>query len=282
MRKSKPSKAPGVKHYSALASGAMCTIDHIVARSEDHAALLVAIASRVRARRNELGFTLQEVAAVSGVSVRFLIALEGGRANVSVVTLAAVAAALETSLVTLLPSDPPRAAPAATRPLSLIGLRGAGKSTVGARAAKRLGRAFIELDEHISERAGMTAGAIFDVHGAEFYRRIEREEIERVLEHGGAPILATAGSLVTHSGTYERLLATTTVVWLKASPEDHLARVIAQGDMRPMADRKDAMADLKGILRARRALYERAHHVVDTSKLGLLRSISRVVEIARR
>lgn len=257
-------------------------VAHRMARSDDHAELLLAIAARVRARRGELGFTLQDVAGASGVSVRFLIALEGGRANVSVVTLAAVAGALETSLVGLLPSTQPDISPTAARPLALIGLRGAGKSTIGARAAKRLGRSFIEIDERISERAGMAAGAIFDVHGADFYRRIEREEIERALEAGGAPILATAGSLVTHSGTYERLLAATNVVWLKATPEDHLTRVIAQGDMRPMADRKDAMADLEGILRARRALYERAHHVVDTSKLGLARSVSRVVELGRR
>lgn len=253
-----------------------------MARADDHADLLQAIAARVRARRGELGFTLQDVATASGVSARFLIALEGGRANVSVVTLAAVASALEISLVALLPSTQPDISPTTTRPLSLIGLRGAGKSTIGARAAKRLKRTFIEIDKRISERAGMAAGAIFDVHGADFYRRIEREEIERALEAGGAPILATAGSLVTHSGTYERLLATTDVVWLKATPEDHLTRVIAQGDMRPMADRKDAMADLKSILRARRALYERAHHVVDTSKLGLARAVSRVVEIGRR
>jgi XRE family aerobic/anaerobic benzoate catabolism transcriptional regulator len=152
---------------------------------------------------------------------------------------------------------------------------------VGARAAARLGVPFIELDERIAARAGMSPGEIFDVHGVDFYRRVEREELERVLAEEPACVLATAGSLVTQSATFERLLAAARVVWLKATPQDHFSRVLAQGDTRPMRDREDAMQELEAILRARRALHERAHHIVDTSALGLSRAVSCVVRLAR-
>lgn len=241
------------------------------------------LGQRVRERRGRLGLTLRELAGQSGLSERFLVGLEGGHANVSVLRLAALAQALGTDAAGLLAGEGDRrgqAAPLLDRSLALIGLRGAGKSSIGSQVATRLGVPFIELDARIAERAGMSAGEIFELHGAQHYRKLERQELERVLAEP-ASVIATAGSLVTDHQSFERLLAGATVVHLRASAEDHFARVVAQGDTRPMANRKDAMQELRAILRARRALYERAHHVVDTSALGLPRSIDRVVKLAR-
>lgn len=226
---------------------------------------------------------MRELAEKSGVSERFLVSIETGKGNVSVVRLAEVAGALGTSASALLDeSDAPAAASAGnlSRSLVLVGLRGAGKSSIGAQAAARLGVAFVELDARIAARAGMSAGEIFDLHGAAHYRKLEREELERLLAEPPC-VIATAGSLVTDHATYEHLLSRTTVVFLKATAADHFARVVAQGDTRPMANRQDAMKELGAILRARRPLYERAQHTVDTSALGLPRSIDRVVKLAR-
>lgn len=252
--------------------------------SDRDATLLRSLGERVRARRQSLGLTVRELAAESGLSERFLVSLEGGKANVSVVRLSDVAEALGVSMAALLegPGAHDVEAPRSMlkRTVSLVGLRGAGKSSVGAQAAERLGVRFVELDGRIAQRAGMSVGEIFDLSGAAHYRKLEREELERVLIEPPC-VLATAGSLVTENATYERLRAQTTVIWLKAGAEEHFARVVAQGDTRPMSNRKDAMKELRGILRARRALYERAHAVVDTSALGLPRSIDRVVKIAQ-
>lgn len=255
---------------------------HLVRES----ALLALLGERVREERKRQGRTVRALAEASGLSERFLVSLEGGSANVSVARLAEIARALETTAADLLSVDPGRGAGESKRALAepagivaLTGLRGAGKSSVGRQAASALALPFIELDQRIADRAGMGPGEIFDLHGAAYYRRLERDELERVLTEERGAVVATAGSLVTESATYERLLGATTVVWLRASAEDHFARVLAQGDERPMAERANAMRELRAILRARRALYERAHHVVDTSKLGLPRSIDRVVRI---
>jgi XRE family aerobic/anaerobic benzoate catabolism transcriptional regulator len=271
----------------------MPTVSGRAPRSIDDAearALLLGLGERVRAERRRIGLTMRELAEGSGISERFLVALEGGTANVSVLRLAEVARSLGTSAAELLggagdeaPSHALGARIAAHAPskVALVGLRGAGKSSIGKQAAERLRMSFVELDERVAERAGLALGEIFDQHGPAYYRRLERDELDRWLADDTAGIVATSGGLVTDHVAYERLLAGATVVWLKASPEDHFARVVAQGDFRPMRDRKDAMKELRGILRARRALYERAHQVVDTSKLGLPRSIDRVVKLAR-
>jgi XRE family aerobic/anaerobic benzoate catabolism transcriptional regulator len=253
-------------------------------------ALLGALGAVVRALRAERGLTLRQLAERSGISERFLSDLEAGKANVSILRLADVARALGVAAADLVgaaerggSAGAPRAGREARRGIvALLGLRGAGKSTIGARAAQRLGVPFVELDLRITERAGMSPGEIFDIHGAAYYRRLERAELDRILASGGPAIVATAGSLVTEHATFEALLAGATTVWLKASAEDHYARVLAQGDTRPMANRKDAMHELKTLLRARRALYERAHHVVDTSKLGLDRSVLAVLHVAQQ
>jgi XRE family aerobic/anaerobic benzoate catabolism transcriptional regulator len=239
---------------------------------------LAALGLRVRHQRWTYELTLKQVAERSGLSERFLASLERGQANVSVLNLIAVANALNSDIATLVTQSAQRQIGRRVL-LALVGLRGAGKSTIGRIAAERLAVGFIELDARIVARAGMSAGEIFDVHGASYYRRLERAELERVIGAEESAVVATAGSLVTDHATYGLVLERATVVWLKATAEDHHDRVLAQGDSRPMADRKDAKDELRAILRARRALYERAHHVIDTSRLGMERSIERLVEI---
>jgi XRE family aerobic/anaerobic benzoate catabolism transcriptional regulator len=250
--------------------------------------LLPRLAETLRSHRESLGMTVKRLSEKSGVSERFIVSLESGTANVSVLRLADVARALDANLGDLFEYAQPRKTKGLKRrrdgiqtPITLIGLRGAGKSTLGAQVAARLDAPFIELDERIAERAGLAPGEIFELHGPAYYRKLEREEYERLLADLSGPIIATAGSMVTEHATFERILATSLVVWIRASPEDHIARVAAQGDTRPMANSKDAMKELRGILRTRRALYERAHHIIDTSALGLARSIERLFKIAR-
>jgi XRE family aerobic/anaerobic benzoate catabolism transcriptional regulator len=250
--------------------------------------ILERLAGRVRARRKELALTMKELGQSAEVSERFLVLLEGGRANVSVTRLEDIARALGTTAADLLSERPfepaapePRDEPGAGRLVALLGLRGAGKTAIGKRAAERLGATFIELDDRVSARAGVSLGQLFELHGGDYYRKLEREELERLIASGETGIVATGGSLVTDHGSLELLRRSAVTIWLKAKPQDHWSRVVAQGDARPMANRSDAMNELRTLLRARRALYERADHVVDTSALGFERAVSRVVKIAR-
>jgi XRE family aerobic/anaerobic benzoate catabolism transcriptional regulator len=256
-------------------------------RVETPSPLLERVGARIRSRRKDLSLTLRELAERSSVSERFLVLLEGGRANVSVVRLADIAQVLGTTASELL-SESTTEAPArlpghgARGPLiALLGLRGAGKTSIGEQAAARLGLPFIELDARITERAGMSLAEIFELHGGAYYRRLEREELERLIQAGVRGIVATGGGLVTDHAAFARLREAAVTIWLKATAEDHWNRVVAQGDPRPMANRAGAMRELKGLLRARRALYEAADHVVDTSALGLSRAVDRVVKLAR-
>ena len=150
--------------------------------------------------------------------------------------------------------------------IALIGLRGAGKSTLGSALAERLEMPFLELDRLIEQESGLTLNLIFDFHGQSGFRRLERECLDRVLERHPRFVLATGGSLVSEPATFERLLSSCFTVWLRASPEDHMQRVIAQGDMRPMEDNRDAMADLERILLEREMLYSKADIQVNTSE----------------
>lgn len=250
--------------------------------------LLEHLAGRVRSRRKELSLTLRELGEQAGVSERFLVLLEGGRANVSVTKLDDIAKVLRTTAAELLGDRPLGAAPPPARAprrgerlVALLGLRGAGKSTIGAATARRLGVSFIELDERVTARAGTSLGELFELHGTAYYRRLEREALDQIVAAGERGIVATGGGIVADHATFEALRRAAVTIWLKAKPQDHWSRVVAQGDARPMANRSGAMNELRALLRARRALYERADHVVDTSALGLERAVDRVVKIAR-
>ena len=233
----------------------------------------------------------------SGVSERYLAQLEAGQGNVSILLLRQIATALSLPLTELLAEDTsdaveltlttqflkrlPRQTLAAVRSqlvrdygsardermkrIALIGLRGAGKSTLGAKLAKALGAPFVELDREIERQAGTSLSEIFLLYGQAGYRRYERRCLERVLEKSGRAVIATGGSIVSEPGTYELLLSACFTVWLKAEPEEHMARVIAQGDTRPMAGNDQAMEDLRRILDGRAVLYGQADVTVDTA-----------------
>ena len=237
--------------------------------------LLRSLGNRVRALRLQHGWTLRDVAERSGVSTRFLVQLESGRGNISVRRLAEVAAALHTSPAALLtPSD----AAEKLALVALLGLRGAGKTTVGRRLAKRLAIPFVELDQRIEAAADLSLSEIFALHGEGYYRRLERDVLRQVLAERQPIVLATGGGLVTSPDTYALLRTAAVTVWLRAHPEDHWNRVVRQGDRRPMADHPQAMADLRALLAGREPLYASATIVVDTTSL----SISKVVEAVER
>jgi XRE family aerobic/anaerobic benzoate catabolism transcriptional regulator len=245
-------------------------------RERKRADLLRALGATVRARRNDLGLTMRTLAVRADVSERFLAQLEAGEGNISVARLQEVAEALGTTAAELLASRPP--APAAPRRvISLLGLRGAGKSTLGPEIAQRLGVPFYELDVLVAREAGMPLATIFEMHGEAWFRRLEQDVLRGFLEAHGTGVLATGGSLVTAPDTFAMLRKRTTTVWLKAKPKDHWDRVVRQGDVRPMRNRTNAMAELESLLRARKPLYALSDHVVDTSKTTLEEAADRVV-----
>ena len=268
-------------------------------------AALAAMGQRVRELRAGLDMTRKDLAVASGVSERYVAEVELGRGNVSVLVLRQLADALRVSPALLL-SAPDAAyddrialarlvdlAPAAVLPrlrrllektfvadeaarnrrIALIGLRGAGKSTLGRQLARQARVAFIELDAEIERAAGTPLSEIFLLYGQPAYRRHERECLERVLAAHPAFVLATGGSIVTEQATYELLLQRCRTVWLQARPEEHMARVVAQGDLRPMAGQAQAMNDLKRILASRKALYARADATLNTAGQTVAQSL---------
>ena len=227
-------------------------------------AFLTTVGTRIRTRREERGLSRRELSGASGVSERFLAQLESGQGNISLGRFADVAAALQTSPAELLAGA--EVGRAATRPaaIALLGVRGAGKSTVGGILAEQLSVPLIELDQRIEQTAGLTLGEIFELHGEAHYRMLERAALGQVLD-GSPVVLATGGSLVSDPASYELLCHNARTVWLKARAEDHWDRVIRQGDRRPMAENPHAFAQLRTLLSAREPLYARAAHVVNTS-----------------
>jgi XRE family aerobic/anaerobic benzoate catabolism transcriptional regulator len=158
--------------------------------------------------------------------------------------------------------------------IALIGLRGAGKSTLGARLATTLRVPFIELDREIERLAGMSLGALLDLYGQSAYRRYERRALESVIETYERAVIATGGSLVSEPATFDLLLSACFTVWLTARPEEHMSRVMAQGDLRPMADNTEAMEDLRRILDERAALYSKADATVKTAGKSVDQSLA--------
>ncbi len=259
------------------------------------AAYLHHLGERLRLARTRRGMTLRALAAQSGVSVRFIAQTEAGTGNLSVLRLRQLANALaipptdlladrpealtraETLLATLTPPQQDEAAtllarhfaaaplPGRATRIALIGLRGAGKSTLGRRLATARGIPFHELDREIEQAAGIHLAEIFELHGQSGFRRLERETLDRLIATAPASVIATGGSIVATPDTYHRLLQTCRTVWVRATPEDHMRRVLEQGDLRPMRDNRNAMDDLRAILASREPLYARADLQLDTS-----------------
>lgn len=260
---------------------------------------LSALGRRVRELRNRRGMTRKMVARESDVSERHLAQLESGEGNVSIVLLRRIARALNVSLADLFAPEVAEEAavekrlirrfleglPAhrleevifrlmrdfgheqkvRRRRIALIGLRGAGKSTLGSRLAQGLNVPFIELDREIEKDTGMPLAEIFSFYGQSGYREIEQRTLRRVLEQHERAVISVGGGVVSEKETYDYLLSHCYTVWLKAQPEEHMARVIAQGDFRAMAGSDEAMADLRRILEAREPLYRQADLQLDTS-----------------
>lgn len=226
--------------------------------------LLTRLGERTKRLRLEQDLTLRELAERSGVSLRFLLQIESGRANVSVRRLADVASALGTSPAALLSEDEP------SRPMiALLGLRGAGKTTVGRKLAKKMRVPFVELDRQIEQAAGLALGDIFAMHGEEYYRRLEREALSQLVQQHTAMVLAAGGGIVTSPEAMKLLERNAVTVWLRADPEDHWNRVLHQGDRRPMEDQPQAMDALRALHAAREPLYAAADLVVDTSRVAV-------------
>ena len=270
---------------------------------------LAELGARVRAWRARRGMTRKALAADSGLSERFLADVESGKGNVSINSLEAAARALNITVIDLL-QDAPRPALARTQGLlsrlddsqldqayallgstfglsdalgreqrvALIGLRGAGKSTLGAQLAVERGVPFIELDREIEREAGTSMNEILLLHGQAGYRRYERRVLLRIAEeHPDGVVMTTGGSIVSERETFDLLQSRFYCVWLKASPEEHMARVVAQGDMRPFDSsgaNHEALDDLRRILSSREALYARADAVVDTAARTLMQSMT--------
>jgi XRE family transcriptional regulator, aerobic/anaerobic benzoate catabolism transcriptional regulator len=267
--------------------------------------LLRLLGERVREARARRGMTRKILARDSGVSERYLAQLETGQGNISVLLLLKVAQSLNVPLADLMRENngreveltlieqflkrlpPHKLAEVRSqlvrdfgstdtdrmRRIALIGLRGAGKSTLGARVARDMGCAFVELDAEIESEAGTSLSEIFLLYGQAGYRRYERRCLERVLEQKERVVIATGGSIVSEPATYDLLLSTCYTVWLRAAPEQHMERVVAQGDTRPMAGNQEAMDDLRRILDGRAALYGQADAIVDTTDKSIEQSL---------
>jgi len=215
--------------------------------------------------------TAKDLAAASGLSLRFISQLEAGQANVAIGRLASLARALDVSVVSLVEAgDDERSA------IALVGLRGAGKTTLGRTVAGRLSLPFFEVDEQIETAAGLDLGQIFQLHGEDYYRQLEGRCLDVLLD-ARPKVLALSGGVVGNPRAWDRVRDRCTTVWLRATPEDHMKRVVEQGDHRPMADRADAMQELRAILADREPRYAHSEVLIDTSAQSLESTIERLV-----
>jgi len=270
------------------------------------------LGQRVRTMRALHGMSRKVLAKVSGISERYIAQLEGGKGNVSIVLLRRVANAMGAHLEDLIPSSEPapdwpvirdllrKATPSqiahakdvlsgqghgASRHrqmtfagIALIGLRGAGKSTLGRLLADQIGWSFVELNKEIERQNGLSVAEIIAMYGQEGFRRMEQAALAQLLSAKELMVLATGGGIVSEPLTFDLVLSSFYTIWLKAEPEEHMARVRRQGDLRPMADDRSAMAELRTILRSREPLYARASAVVDTAGLTIDRAAARLID----
>ena len=235
--------------------------------------LLTELGRRLRAARLKAGLTVSDLADRAGLSRRYVTEAEAGRANLSILKLAALAQALRTPLAQLV--DLPFVSPHSER-IALVGLRGAGKSSVGRELALRLEVPFLELDAKVEELAGMPLSEIFSLQGEKHFHRLESEALESVLSSGERMVIATGGSIVASPATFERLRATCRTVWLRAAPEEHLQRVADQGDRRPMQGRPRAKQELEELLARREPLYKRCEIEIETSERTIAEVVSSI------
>ncbi|KJC39251.1 transcriptional regulator [Bradyrhizobium sp. LTSP885] len=271
------------------------------------------LGQRVRTMRALRGMSRKVLAKVSGISERYIAQLESGKGNVSIVLLRRVAGAMGAHLEDLIPSSEPipdwavirdllrkasqsqiaqakdiLAGGSASAPrrasfsgIALIGLRGAGKTTLGRMLAKKIGWSFVELNKEIEAQNGLSVAEIIALYGQEGFRRMEQAALTQLLARKELMVLATGGGIVSEPLTFDLILSSFYTIWLKAEPEEHMARVRRQGDLRPMADDRSAMAELRNILVSREPLYARASAVVDTAGLSVDAAAARLIDSVR-
>lgn len=271
--------------------------------------LITRVGERVRKARELKGIPRRVLSEISGVSPRYLAQLEAGEGNISIGLLQRVAVALDHRIERLLGEDDPWVSEAGrvaelfrvaspdtqnavlgllnpesletkrAHRICLVGLRGAGKSTLGALAGKALGIPFVELNREIEEHSGMPVDEVLALYGQEGYRRLEAEAINRIICTHDTMILAVAGGIVAEPDTYNTLLSHFHTIWVKTSPDEHMSRVRAQGDERPMAGNPEAMEQLKSILTTRESLYARALAQLNTSGQTVDTSLAQLLDL---
>jgi XRE family aerobic/anaerobic benzoate catabolism transcriptional regulator len=278
--------------------------------SDPETSFLEQLGQRVRTMRALRGMSRKVLAKVSGISERYIAQLEAGRGNVSIVLLRRVSNAMGAHLEDLIPAAEPSPDWAVIRDLlrkaspsqvsqakdilagqnassqrlksfagiALIGLRGAGKSTLGKLLAKKIGWNFVELNKEIEAQNGLSVAEIIALYGQEGFRRMEQAALTQLLARKELTVLATGGGIVSEPVTFDLILSSFYTIWLKAEPEEHMARVRKQGDLRPMADDRSAMAELRNILVSREPLYARASAVVDTAGLSVDAAAARLLD----
>jgi XRE family transcriptional regulator, aerobic/anaerobic benzoate catabolism transcriptional regulator len=270
------------------------------------------LGQRVRTMRALRGMSRKVLAKVSGISERYIAQLESGKGNVSIVLLRRVSNAMGAHLEDLIPAADPapdwpvirdllrKATPsqiaqakdalaghgatahrASFAGIALIGLRGAGKSTLGKVLAKKIGWNFVELNKEIEAQNGLSIAEIIALYGQEGFRRMEQNALNQLLARKELMVLATGGGIVSEPLTFDLILSSFYTIWLKAEPEEHMGRVRKQGDLRPMADDRSAMAELRNILVSREPLYARASATVDTAGLSVDAAAARLIDTVR-
>ncbi len=287
------------------------SIEDKLSTEESVKALLDLVGKRVRSTRKQKALSRRELSAASGISQRYLAQLESGEGNISIGLLQRLALALDKKIEAFLSSDDELSADLTTvtalyanadintracamqilttgqsknqksERICLMGLRGAGKSSLGSLLSKDLQVPLIELNDVIEKRAGIPVSEIIALYDMEGYRQLESDCLKDIIETESKVILAVAGGIVASQNTFNLLCSSFHTIWIKASPAEHMDRVRAQGDVRPMAGNPDAMEQLKGILRSRETEYARADYQLDTAAKRIETSLAELIELVR-